>query len=581
MAAFGFGNHLAFHVSRIREVYFNSGLPIPQNLLVFPTAETMAEFLHALSRALLEEHSMLYFEGCQGVGHILAIVMALCPEDTMVTIENEIVSQGQRRSVVIAIQSETPSQFSVESILYDGGARSNAHIVSVEVGRKLSLSPISLKWDGCLSDALDLALINVGARSTVALRISCVELISAIIFSVSGGDLHAGPVGRLPENGFRALLGSNAVSRVRDTLQHTFNCEPSATHMRCDEAYNDLLVKIADVVPSSACRCNRSFGDGCFTDPWKVRFRDCRKCRVAELWGVLDGIVTRGIVASFVTAEENTCIRLSIDDRADYRLGGRLLRCISKLPNGQGCSFGIVELHAYILGLNSKFKTGQGGRRLGVSSGACSIFPATIQNPLFQSPQELTYVLADGQFHDEHNSYQLVTSDKCSGRRIAVNSITGPPVVPSNLGAISSLTMSARGVRDQLTIRTMIQMSTKTLSVDFYEQHLAYMGVNIATTCGHNTRNPLSRSPVAIITTSVAAPAVFEMPRLPWDDKRSRGQIRNDTQPALGMALTHQSPESQFLACVPRTPTLFQGDSCLDCAVEQAHAAGFELVIQS
>ena len=40
LAAFGFGNHLALHVTRVRQAYFDSGIEVPGNLIIFPTVET-------------------------------------------------------------------------------------------------------------------------------------------------------------------------------------------------------------------------------------------------------------------------------------------------------------------------------------------------------------------------------------------------------------------------------------------------------------------------------------------------------------------------------------------------------------
>jgi hypothetical protein len=515
-------------------------------------------------------------------------VMAMCPEDVFLTIENEIVFQGRRRSVIIDIKSETKTQFSVETILYGNGVRDDSPcIVSIERGRKLLHSPVTLKWDGGLSDALDLALINAGARSTIELRIACVELISAIIFSVSGPDLYRwrrrGQDYSLPKSGFKALLGSNAVGRVRDTLLRIFTCEPSYRDLGCDQAYDDLCVKLADAVPSSLCKCNKCFAN---VVTCKYRRERCTK-EAAELWTAIHVIVTRGVLACFVTADENACIRLSCSC-ATYMTVLRSIpltcsdcnpRCLSA-PNR---SFGTVEFHAYILDIVSKSSGPK--RTLGVSLGACSIFAATIQNPLFQCPQDQMYVLADGQFHDEHNSYEFVAAKQCLDRRkLAVESITRPLIVPSSLGVNSLVAITARGIGNGLTIRTVVQMSTKTLSLDLYKQHIAYLGVNIAVTCGHNTRNCLSDGPVPVITTSVVAPAVFRLSDLQrWrlHERSARRRVKDETQPGIGMVLTHKSPEAQFLACVPDTPTLFQGDSCLDCAVEHADKSGFELIIQS
>src|SRR5271155_388940 len=205
---------------------------------------------------------MLYVQGCKGVGNMLAIAMALCPDDCLVTVENEVIFQGARRSVVFDIQSTPKTQFSIESILYSGGKlRNDPRIVSVQSGRKLFHSGISLKWDGCLADALDLALATVGAKFTLPVRIACVELISTIITSVSGTDLckENSWKTRLPSRGFRGVLGSDALSRVRETLKRIFLCEPSFTIVQCDKAYNELCVSLANAVPPTSCKCNNCF----------------------------------------------------------------------------------------------------------------------------------------------------------------------------------------------------------------------------------------------------------------------------------------------------------------------------------
>jgi len=591
LAAFGFGNHLALHVTRVREAYLNSGFHIPDNLLVFPTVETMTDFLHSLSRALQQEDLMLYFQGCKGAGYLLAIVMALCPDDCLVTVENEIIFQGERRSVIFDIQSASPTQFSIESILYTSGqSQTNPRIVSIEFGRRIFFSPINLKWDGCFSAALDLALATVGASFTVQVRISCVELICAIICSVSGTDLGKDSEmshrkwTTLPWEGFRGLLGPDGLHRVRETLKRTFLCEPSFTILECDKAYNQLCVSLANAVPSTSCVCNQCFKDERLTNHWLHIFQYKPSCKVVEVVRTIDWLITRGIAASFVAAGQDTCIRMSLDrGTAQPSTGPGILQHIPEviapttlIKAWHYPYFTVIDLHTSILGLLAP-KRPQGhfgdAKRLGVSSGACSIFPSTIQNPLFQAPQCIEYVIIDGRFHDEHNYYQVLTTDKCSRRRTSSKSILESPIVPSGLGVHTNLTLTARVIRDELSIRTKVQLSTKTVSLDFYNLHLAYMGVNIAPTCGHDTRNPLSRSPVPVTTTSVLAPAgaVFDLPK----GNKERKLLK------IGMVLTHKNAEAQFLACVLDLPTLFQGDSCLDCAVERACEMGVEQVIQS
>ena len=70
-----------------------------------------------LHKALREENSILHVQGCQGVGPLVALVMALCPDNATISVENATIYTSLRRSVVISIKSDFPTVFSVETIL--------------------------------------------------------------------------------------------------------------------------------------------------------------------------------------------------------------------------------------------------------------------------------------------------------------------------------------------------------------------------------------------------------------------------------------------------------------------------------
>src|SRR5579859_830517 len=72
---FGFDRHLARQVREIQKWYVTSNKDVPRHLLSIPTVTDTVNFLYCLSRALRDEHSMLYFEGCGGVGYIVAIAL--------------------------------------------------------------------------------------------------------------------------------------------------------------------------------------------------------------------------------------------------------------------------------------------------------------------------------------------------------------------------------------------------------------------------------------------------------------------------------------------------------------------------
>jgi len=83
--------------------------------------ETMVEFLSALRTALQEDNSVLYFDGCRGAGQIVALVMALCPEDSVIMAEDEVISQGGRSNVIVSIRAQSKeSSFALETCSLPG-----------------------------------------------------------------------------------------------------------------------------------------------------------------------------------------------------------------------------------------------------------------------------------------------------------------------------------------------------------------------------------------------------------------------------------------------------------------------------
>lgn len=59
LAGVGFGSHLASHLTRIRQAYFTARLDIPKRLLDAPDHAAIIEFLHCMSKALVEEHCVV------------------------------------------------------------------------------------------------------------------------------------------------------------------------------------------------------------------------------------------------------------------------------------------------------------------------------------------------------------------------------------------------------------------------------------------------------------------------------------------------------------------------------------------
>jgi hypothetical protein len=192
LCAIGFGSHLAFQVSRIREAYFNSGRAVPTTLLNNISVEDMVKLHSGLRRALFEEDSMLYIEGCHGIGQIVSPILCLCPDDAEVVLEHEIIHKGRRRSIYISIKADAALCFDVERIIHDLRITSERHLVPIQ-STPGPARHLHLRWEGCLSETLELAFLKIGSNTTIELRQAVAKMITGIATEFNGVELCNSP----------------------------------------------------------------------------------------------------------------------------------------------------------------------------------------------------------------------------------------------------------------------------------------------------------------------------------------------------------------------------------------------------
>jgi hypothetical protein len=580
LTVLAFGSHLARHVTRIREAYFNAGLRTPPTLLDQLTVETMIEFISALQKALQDETVILYVQGCHGLGFITAVVMAICPNDVQISVENGIIFQGPRCSVIISIKVQNRTEFGIETIVQHNSICSG--LIETD-GRVRFWEDLSMRIEGSLSDALDLALVPVvSLQSTDSLRQLIVELITAVVFSLSGNQLYSKPGPQaypLPREGFKLLLGPDIFNRVRSKLSLLFKIEPSMSSFDCVSAYLAFRGFFDSVIPPTTCVCGQCF----VRDSWCLDSRP--GCAVSMFLEKLHDIIGSAVLLLFVVHDKDACINIdghnvigaqvrhSIRRALDFVNGGMQYSSgmgVKEDSNSFDTTFSALSLHEGILGICGKsFPT---NFALGFSSGYASVFPSTIQEPIVNSPQCITYIIAEGRFHDHRHYYKYLTTERGSTRVSPKNSILHPhvPISPSSIGVHSTLTLTVReAYYSQLQVRTMVQAHGGIVDLNFLDLHLSLICLSFAKSCNHDTRDGLHAEGVEdILPTSVVAPAIT-------CPESGNGEY-------LCLTMTHMNPEAQFLCGgFPYVPTLFQGGSCLNCVVREAKENGFKMIIQS
>ncbi|KAF2964209.1 hypothetical protein GQX73_g9370 [Xylaria multiplex] len=204
-----FGQHHAIQVTRIRETYLRSDIELPPqtsaSLLERLTIDSMVELLDAVQQALQDSTLLLYIEGFQGLGGVVSLLMALCPDDVTLLIEGEVIFQGQRRTIIISVKHEGKTLFGLEKIIHT--KKSSPHAVTFRPNEFLahpggfsSYDHLTMEAKGCLFRMAE-QLLFVTKKPPQRVIASFVNLIGTIMLSFTGVDF--GPGSDFPCDGLR------------------------------------------------------------------------------------------------------------------------------------------------------------------------------------------------------------------------------------------------------------------------------------------------------------------------------------------------------------------------------------------
>ncbi|KAI1644371.1 uncharacterized protein F4817DRAFT_219801 [Daldinia loculata] len=572
----GFGQHHAVQLTRIREAYLNSGIEIPpstsESLLERLSIESMVELLDAVQQALRDETTIVHIEGFQGLGGIIALLTALCPDDILLLVENGILFKGPRQSIIISVMHQKKTTFSIEKLALRQLPLTfrDSEFLS-QPGRLSSYEHCTVRVQGCLARMVEQLFTPITFQSVRGVVASFTDLVGAMVLSFIGTDF--GSNAHFCRDGLHSLLGPHFHETIRGKLSLFFEVEPSLDNLGPVLKYEALRQSIASVIPSSSCVCSQCID----THNWaNMSSKRCR-CPLYSIWGGLQTLVGQAVLLSLVHTDLDTVkIVQSSQNQMGQHLCRRLMHHVlpsdDPLLDQQGGKRGeeiysTLNLHTDLCTLFGSIPSNAGGGQniLGTSNGATSIFPSTLHTGFPNEGRIIRYILMDGQFHDGHNYYTaLIEDEHVLPRPLAEDSILqSTNTIPlSQAGTHSQATLSLRPYHNSLAVRFMALFTSKAVNICFYATHLAYMAASIAPPCHHNAdTSTTTHDKDSILTTSVDAPVA--------------------SGDRMSMVLTHGNSEAQFLAAVLGVPTLYQGASCLDCMIKFAQTEGFRLLIQS
>lgn len=77
-------------------MYEQSGIDIPNNLLDRFSLESAVDVLCSISTAIREKGVIVRIVGTSGMGYIIAYILTIFPEDSLITVEGMIINAGAR-----------------------------------------------------------------------------------------------------------------------------------------------------------------------------------------------------------------------------------------------------------------------------------------------------------------------------------------------------------------------------------------------------------------------------------------------------------------------------------------------------
>ncbi|UZP45085.1 hypothetical protein NXS19_012897 [Fusarium pseudograminearum] len=610
LACLGFGNHFAVQATRLRQCFFEAGLAVPRDLTETPTGEDMKIFLCSVRDVLQDENLVLQVTGTRCLATLLAVVIAICPDDTSVRVNGEILMAGLRDNIIFHVTGEYTSktEFHIES-RFQPQTMDFAKSYITQNNEERVNSELRFSFDNMLSDWLDLNLEMTDDSAKQSLKLAIANVVACTASSLTGEQLRgycpsegtptfAGHLySRFPDQGMRIALGPRYRQIISDRLQKVI-CRPTNTLRAFADEFETLTEAIHKAIPLERCTCH-----GCkYVQKYNSRDFSDGSCPLAKLREAAMEATFLALLCVFIKCGQNSTAVLNLQPRytTDFLA---LLSLMSKRPalgvvsswlrkksGGIGVADGIEALSEFPSNIHGSimdlFGKEQWSRTVCSSSGACTVYPSTLQSFRIAYPWTVYYEAVDGKLWFRSDVYvSIVTGDPRSfivnrtpsltyddRRDITEEPITkGEVAAPSALGQHTSLSVTLRPttkVGSQiLQLRCVVTQSTQVFEVDFLNLHLGLMTLAAADPCDHALSKPLQLTST-VKATSVANPVA-----------RMRAIMRMRDPLVLGVTLTHLSEEAQFLCCMYGWRQLYQGDCCMPCAVAQAKKGKYQVII--
>ena len=603
----GFTHFLAETVTRIRQVYLNLSKPAPAQLLEDSENNYLLEFLNGLTHALREDHTILRVTGVWAMGTIATLSLMICPEDTLLSVEQIVLHRGSRQNVLIDITNSDASISNPDSTTLQtfhthfrlekpiNGAnelRSVANVVdNKSISRSYAVHHI-FSWDAWLLDTAKLRCMECGIDFPEVAASKVADIIARMHHSFHFFDEGSKEGSQFPSPTFADLLGADADTRLSTFCYQTLHARPYDLNSSIEELARILL---------DECMKQEPTGHTC-SDLWAIEWRK------EQLVRDLAFVALDGFLAVFLEPGKNVTItsrrwfakkrNLDSENARNFEVTSMdqhvedfctILRHLDKVTYTHDLNemiFGLLKPTGipWLVkqrGQNNDWAYPESFETFGLGNECCILYPAVLDELQLQAHTGLRFRFEAGHFVFNNRRYQRIRSNNAPSLKslpLKFASILPWPFRPSNIGQHDDdiLTCYERFDAIELHVDVRTNGSITTLNLPYIVA--ASSVLETLAPCSHPKDEPLS------FDDAFHNPYDSQVYFLGVDTVWAKEQVLMDrSTPRIAFSLTRGNLAAQFYSLAmlnQRIPqklpekiflwrAFFQGDCCMKCAIER------------
>ena len=549
-----FGRHLAQEVTRLYlgHTLAADGRQPPDDFLDPLGSETVQVIFKEISQVLRQEDQVCTITGTAAMGHVIGLLQALFPEQTAISILGVVYKQVKDPKIWCELQSQSDSLLHIRVATRSQRSPRGYRLPIERFGRhesdiQQSKLPYVYQWSGYIGSWLNLTFVNYGLVCEPSILDAFCRVVAWMPDNVYISSVGADPkLSRLdkkePSMTLLSRLGPLPHAYISTQLRLLTGFQPAELGPSLRVAVQALQRAIDEV--SVRLRCGCKPGSCRWKSVWSARQDTTPDCRLRTLWGAILQILEFSLWSLFIDHGPGAVIQPKVNGVRSLgtETAGRLTRegvpvCIR--------SDEVIKRVFAMFGLSS------GSGEVLVCSKACTIYPDVLETLTIPVDERLAFKLVEGNLMFQGRPHTAMRAPAISEpTSLTSQGQKTKSLYPNNLGVAERVELTVTEDFQCLRINCIIAYENLRRQLNLRDVIAGFIRMRYALPCPHSGNSAIDTAKRPARATSVYSPATASIDE-------------------IGIVMTRQNAESQFLSCRHDNLAILQRDCCLNCAAAQ------------